>query len=393
MLKIAKKTPPINNTNKPSKKRGKKGGSPQNAVRDYSTYENIYCLGDLEGQFPFTRVKAACGTPIIEDEKLETYRKREAYFPKTHDGANFIELDEHNFIKINTSSDHKDAFVFTGDLLDHGKYDIRWLMAIVNNPYPESILCAIGNRDFNKTRRIDESFIVKKQGETEISSIWADVIKPDGTTRTLTEFVTYISKNWRDYKFAYKFNKINERFAFLKDEASISKVRPFYNKLDEPISRIRDIYSAREACGINEFSRKLVFPSYNYDELIEIGIITSSPNHDEFFKCILIHIVNMIMGVKWNADIVKQFPQGCGVLNGLYIDYLNHACFYGKIITNHNNEVALLSHGLINKYISIPVGYPRDDINPVTNIKEQDNTYKSIVSHIHTSHKHCQVPF
>jgi hypothetical protein len=376
MFKIAKKYIPI--TNKPSKKLVKKGGSQKNAVRDYSSYENIYNFGDLEGQFPFTRIKATSGTPIIEDEKPETYKNREAYFPKTHDGANFIELDHNKFIKINTSYKHKDAFVFTGDLLDHGKYDIRWLIAIVNNPYPESILCAIGNRDFNKTRRIDESFIVKQSANasahTNISSIWADVIKHDGTKRTLTEFITYMSSNWTDYKFAYDYNKISERFAVLKDEARINKVMPFYNKLNDPISRIRDIYSAREACGINEFSRELVFPSYNYDELIEIGILTFNPNHDEFFKCILINVINMIMGVKWNNEIVKQFPQGCDMLNGLYIDYLNHACFYGRIITNHNNEVAILSHGLINNYISIPIVYGLDDDNNSSNNNSNNNS-------------------
>ena len=83
----------------------------------------------------------------------------------------------------------------------------------------------------------------------------------------------------------------------------------------------------------------------------------------------------MIMGVKWNASIVAMFPLKCDVLNGLYVDYVKYAYFYGKIITNHNDEVAILSHGLVNKYISNPVGFPRDYITPVSNVEQQDKHY------------------
>ena len=379
------KTTLIKSTNRIIKSKSKsksikKGGiyTPQLcATRDFSTYTNIYCFGDLEGQFPFTQIKEQPGTTITSDESLESYKKREAYFPKTKDGKNFIEL-ENNHIKINTSEQHTDAFVFTGDLVDHGKYDIRWLMAINNNPFSESIMCAIGNRDYNKMRRIDESFIVK----TDDSSIWSDVVNPDGTNKTLTEFVELISSNWKNYKFAYKYKNISNRFIFLQNNASdINEVRRLYNKND-PINRTRDIYSLRYTWGINEFSSKLDFPNYNYDELVELGIIEFNKAHYEniTFKCVLINIVNMIMGVKWDAEIFDMFPLKCEVLNGLYVNYLKYSYFYGKIITNHNDEVAILSHGLVNKYISNPVGFPRDYITPVTNVDEQDKSYNKFWS-------------
>ena len=357
-----------------ARRRKLRGGAPQLvATRDFRTYNNIYCFGDMEGQFPFMPIRKNLCTIVSEDETEVSYRARLSYFPVTTDGNQFIELNEHKHIIIRTSE--QDACVFVGDLLDHGKYDIRWLMAFIYNPHPESILCCIGNRDYNKLRRIDESYICTYTG----ISIWDSV--PVSYKTNLTAFVEYITNNWNSepYRFAYTYNSIKKRFAFIKNDTAIKNIRALYNKFDDLIARTRDIYASRDTWGINEYSQELDFPNYNYDELVELGIIKQSPSHSIYYKCVLIHVTNMIMGVKWDAEIVAKFPRGCEILNGLYVDYLHHAHIYGKVITNHNNEVALISHGLVNKYISHPVGFPRDLLVPPSNVKNQDTNYEEFI--------------
>lgn len=365
------------------------------ALRDYSAYAHIYCFGDLEGQMPFTKVKSMPGTLVSTDESDAVYAKREAYFPKTVDGTNLIELDQRtNHINIRTSPEN-DAFVFTGDLVDHGKYDIRWLMAIVNHVHPESLLCCIGNRDYNKLRRIDESYIVKKDG----TSIWDSVLNPDGKKKNLTAFVEELAANWdTSYTFAYKFTQIQDRFKgyrWFENATDRDKISESYNKLDNVFVKTRDLYSNPSLWGITEFSRKpytqqdpkdpekevtdsLALPQYNYDELVELGLIKRKDEriHDDKFKCILIHVTNMLMGVIWSSDHVATFPKQCEILNGLYVKYLKHAYFYSVFTTNYHNEKAILSHGVVNKYLSIPAGYL------FGKPQEKDNYYNAFLEKI-----------
>ena len=187
------------------KRNTKKGGSPQVATRDFSNYKYIYCFGDMEGQFPFTSkitrvkfmydrkfTKISVNQEQYKENKVD-YEERSKYFPKTSTNSNFITLNSKKFIDIKTSENDgtASAFVCVGDLCDHGKYDIRWLMAIVNNAHPHSILCCLGNRDFNKLRRIDESFIVK------VGSQWSSIWDETSNSKSLTDFVQEIADGWK----------------------------------------------------------------------------------------------------------------------------------------------------------------------------------------------------
>jgi len=355
-----------------TKKRKQKGGlllplpvRVLDSNRDYSRYGQIYCFGDIEGQFPFTRINKTKFTPLIDLHEYDaSYARRESMFPKTSSTkTNFIHLDESNHIVIDTNSnpDHtqRDAFVFVGDLMDHGKYDIRWLHALVYNAHQDSLLCCIGNRDLNKIRRIDESFIIRENN----TLIW------DASTakKTLTQFVTDIELSLTNYRFAYDYKTFTERFEYInKNDVDKKRIQPIFNKkyLDKDNNleiRTRLLYAERLTAGISEFDAALPFPDYNYEELVELGLIERSDSHSINFKCLLIHITNMMMGVIWSEETVAMFPKGCHILNGLYIHYLNMAHIFSKMVTNNNSDIAIVCHGIVNKYISVPVGFTGSD--------------------------------
>lgn len=96
--------------------------------------KDIYIVGDIEGAFPFENAP---------DD-----------LPFKKDG---------NKIDIELNADK--ALIFTGDLIDKGKYDIRWLQAMLKakkkNPY--GVLLTIGNRDINKIHLLKKCFLVKKK--------------------------------------------------------------------------------------------------------------------------------------------------------------------------------------------------------------------------------------
>ena len=326
------------------------GGRGHEPHSDWSD-KKITCIGDLEGQWPFDSI----------DLKMDTQ------FPKNSGDRNIFNKDAAGFISIDLTD--SDALVFTGDLIDHGEYDIRWLMAFkkLHEIKPNHVKCCIGNRDFNKIRMIDECFIV------DSSSICIfDKLTPD---TDLHEFITGIQRGWgTNYMFAYNYDKINKRFQNWKIPPSNTPA-DFSDVYDsDPTKRITQMF--KDTMGITEVDE----PDGNY-RVKELSLLYPSKSRKDLNKLssLYICVTNMIMAVKWN-DVTNK-PSWFKDLNGLYIDYISN----GYIITSATinlNDTACFSHAGIPASMSAPLGFGKNpDKSYDVNQSSKINHHLRLVHH------------
>ena len=106
--------------------------------------KKIYCFSDLEGSIPTK--------PNISKHPVNNVKR-------------VIDILNNEAIIDN------EAIVFTGDLIDRGSHNIILMSNLLNIKInnTKQVCLAIGNRDLNKIRLIDEYYIIRTNG----ASLWS----------------------------------------------------------------------------------------------------------------------------------------------------------------------------------------------------------------------------
>ena len=356
-------------------KRSRKQTGGANPVKDWTSKEHVYCFGDLEGSFPFFNLDAT--------------------FPKGT-GENHLFTADYKEIKINLAD--YDALTFSGDLVDHGAYDVRWLSAFTGIAEQPNVICTIGNRDLNKIRYIDEYYIEKNVDGAK-SLPWIGV----STSTTLEDLCIDIANRWTGgYNFKYTLSeekskqKIDTRFGRRFKHWHHNDGRNINDYfVASPVERVMHLYW--NTCGIFEIGSydktgdlKPIYSNYQfgkykddkgadkgdlkifrYEELKGMFNMKDEAKHSITFKAILICVTNMIMGVEWsgknlptNTTLLNEFTK----LNGLYIKYLQRANLCAKFSYNGNN--AIVSHSLTPAILSHKLGYQKTDSDSLSDVTE-----------------------
>jgi len=321
----------------------KGGANDPTAVYDF-TYTmiptQIICLGDLEGAFPFAETFNNLDHP------------GKSHFPKVlRNNMNPLTLNiqlptnnnvfnlsrDNKTIQIYTDADNK--VVFSGDLVDHGKYDIRWLQAMSSSD--ANVLCTMGNRELNKIRMIDEFFICKEDRQLP----W---LKGDGSKwASLHDLVDDVVKNWSNdgptadkYGFKYDWNHFQERFTnWLSAEWG-----GIYNSKSME-SRVLTALGKSWGIGESEAMFNNNLESWRTQELIDLGVIEKIPADNKvLYQQVLYCITNMIMGVEWTGKNESWIPDDCKFLNGLYIKQIRKAHMIAQFKYGTEGKFAMVSH-------------------------------------------------
>ena len=115
-------------------------------IYDFSG-KQVYCFSDLEGRIPYL-------------------------YPSVEKVPNVLNVNKViNILKATQANLENEAIIFTGDLIDRGPHNIQLLQRMLHlkEKNENSVLLAMGNRDLNKIRMIDEYYItftdVNKAGQ------------------------------------------------------------------------------------------------------------------------------------------------------------------------------------------------------------------------------------
>ena len=283
--------------------------------------------------------------------------------------------------KLEMKINDNEVVVLLGDLVDMSKYDIR-LLKMVKESWEKNknLICLIGNRDINKIRVRDESYIVKTiEKRNEIC--WYDMIRTtlspnfndsDLPTYTFYNLCTKIAKDElkNDYKFAYFGDHLTDRYNINYNDSKrfALKGQPTHwdgivNKLESynnnnNLERIKVMYN--DLLGASDvLSNRII-------ELFELGFITNEQMKEIMgnnnLKYVCIALTNMMMTIpldlalpmnhqKSNSPLAKMIKY----LAGLHLDYLNGAHIIALL--NCHNEKVLCSHSGLPPYLSSPLGY------------------------------------
>lgn len=357
--------------NKRVRKVGRNGDKKILPIYDFENSCEISIFGDIEGAFPFT--------DIPEKHKLKIPFR--------------INIDKNISIKLQNNK----AFVFTGDLIDKSKHDIRWLNTIcaAKSTWEDKVLLGIGNRDINKLRMIDESFmtvhnyaadnrILPWEVDLDVKSNFEDLCK-----KIMEGFNNYSEKKGHYVcSFSFKDDDIINKYIISKEELKSIQSHtpnddkypklfakddigydtlPGKNTFQDGLERIKDIYS-------NTLGASDVYKN-RWQELFELGYVKDDRVNDNV-KYIALAITNMMMTLIWPEEYIeskcknKNIKELFKYLNGLHIKYLQNAHIIGKITKKGKNYI--FSHSGIPDILSAPLGYSQTDNNYGQNVKQLD---------------------
>jgi hypothetical protein len=358
-----------------NKKVRKVGGNIEKSpIYYFSNETEISIFADIEGAFPFTN--------IPEQHKLK---------------IPFILEDEDNLgniIKI--KSQNNKGFVFTGDLIDKSKYDIRWLSAMCNakSKSKNNVLLGIGNRDINKIRMLDECFITvdnilpweveidEKLNFEDLCKIIATYKENKGNSENNTNVYRFsfetedIEKKYKDNN-GNKYEKPNvDNYPklFAKSDQGYDTI-PCDMEYTDKIERIKLIYE--KTLGAKEVLEN------RWQELKELRYVNDEKVEDNV-KYVSLAITNMMMTLIWPENYINSKCKNENIknlfkyINGLHIKYLQNAHIIGKFTKNLKNYI--FSHSGIPNVLSAPLGYLQynDDNNIHSHNKNKyyGETYK-----------------
>ena len=262
-------------------------------VYDFSD-KQIYCFSDLEGRIP--SVSASGKVPNVK-RLLDIINKRKL--------------------------EDNEAVVFTGDLIDRGPDNIKLMqnMLALKESAKGSVLLAMGNRDLNKIRLVDEYFIVNKDGKPCFES-W------EGSFKDLCEKVADSFGNEKEYKFKYTSKELEGPMIGTNQAGWANFTTEFLEKnifKDDLVGRVTAVEEKtlgrflHKKYAVNEFNSLFGAQAFNNDD---------SKNGDSYNGVLhaAIAIMSMVMGCKWPEGYLPVFLEP---YNGLYIRYLENSHVIG----------------------------------------------------------------
>lgn len=338
-------------------------------IKDFSSLDT-FCFGDMEGA-NITSTKNNDGTDAI-------------------DFLTFI-----NSLGFNKLSERDYAFIFSGDLVDKGKYDIRLLKHMIwrNTEYRENTLLTMGNRDLNKLRMGMECFIVWNDGKGNLSLPWMNN-RMNGPI-SLEALCDDITENWKKQK-----NTDNGRYEFLFDDTYLSlrlskrgennvwrtsENNPNKTNFINELSRIQMIY--KDTLGApNAMKNRLeeITQLYSQNPITEEYV---RQDHIIPMSWAMTAITNMLMAFNWNETLLEPLGEVGKELNGLYIKYLQAADIIQIFKYNNSTQYGVVSHSGLPKQLSYPFGHSfvktstksqGDLIEIINNINHDKNKFLSL---------------
>jgi hypothetical protein len=297
------------------KSKGKKGKSKSKNMRGGAIggiykFENdeIYFFSDLEGNMP-DGIKELM---FMRDEK-------DAYY-----------------IEKPKSLDNK-VIVFTGDLIDRGEYSIRnikRMLALKEKSENEGrVILLCGNRDTNKIRMYHECHIQAIE-----DNILNNAVDKNIDIANIISKLVDILSNFKDTTSYTIFTNKSEDIAKIINIPGILKdlITPrtydtnFVEKYKDDLSRIKGMYS--DTLGspnqVENFKKEFIY-------LFDIG---DKLDNDETLL-IFIAMMNMVMGKKWEANVLPVILEP---YNGLYIKYLQQCHIMASITIG--DKLCFVSH-------------------------------------------------
>lgn len=319
-------------------------------IYSFQNLSCISCIGDLEGANIFENI-----AKNIDHDKL---------FSCTYNN-NTLTLKQ------------TQGFICSGDIVDNEDNDIR-LLNMLNSLKEENtdrVIYTIGNRDINKIRLCDESFIVFNGSDLP----WNNT-----NHKTLEDLCLDIAKNNnfgkdKTYNWLYDKKPIKEKYVYCQD---ITKCRQEWTVNDQwfeqtGLDRISTL--RRFAYGVSNAHER----RYNECKILFKDDLKKLDKHDDNFKYALLAITDMMMCFKWKPHHLID-PR----LNGAYIKYLNNSHIIAQFTTKDNKK-GYVSHGGIPEYLSSPFGFkPKSKKTTASSIEvilqEIENEKRTLVNCFNT---------
>lgn len=274
-------------------------------VYDFSG-KTVYCFSDLEGRIPF----------------LEPGNSQNIILSHTQSVKKVIEI-----LQGQTELNENEAIIFTGDLIDRGPHNIKLIQKMLelkgvnqNSVNNKSVLLAIGNRDLNKIRMIDEYFITYNSGENAGKPCWEGHDKNIKFWELCNDVAeNFIGRKTTKYKFKFNYKQLSgpllnttqAGWQSFKDASNLKDI--FADTLRERIIAVEEKTLGRQ-----------LHKEYAMEEFKILFHESIPENVDIVYAAIA--IMSMVMGYIWNEN---DLPIVLREYNGLYIKYLQNAHVIG----------------------------------------------------------------
>jgi hypothetical protein len=333
-------------------------------IYKFDDNSNIYCFSDIEGNMP--------------DELNKLMFK---YDPKK---------EIYNPLPIK-----KNVFVFTGDLIDRGKYSIRNLqkMLKLKQYYPHDIILICGNRDLNKIRMYHEcsiDYIEKnildiknvKERPQDINEIISKLKSMDKENIEFKNSMVVIASN-------INIKGIVNDFTTITEEGKEVKIKPSND------GKVDDVFKLSYADDLTRIPKMYSYTlgsveqvKFFKEEFIEIFKLdkTIFDNNDELLYK-LIAMMNMVMGKEW-----YNLPNELEQYNALYIKYLQKCHIIASFTIK--DKLCIASHsgipyyddkkegGVKHFYIPSEIGLEKPILeeNNIENIKKINVNFNTFIN-------------
>lgn len=323
---------------------------------------NIYCFSDIEGNMP----------DELNKLMFKYDPEKEIYTPLS--------------IK-------KNVFVFTGDLIDRGKYSIRNLqkMLKLKQYYPHDIILICGNRDLNKIRLYHECSI------DYIEEKILDIKNVKGRPQDINKIITLLeSMDKEKIKFKNSMEVIASNInikGIVNDFTTIDKLKikasnngkvddVFKESYADDLTRIPKMYSY--TLGSVE---QVKFFKEEFIEIFKLDKTIFDNNDELLYK--IIAMMNMVMGKKW-----YNLPDELEQYNALYIKYLQKCHIIASFTIK--DKLCIASHsgipyyddkqegGVKHFYIPSEIGLEKPILeeNNIENIKTINNNFNTFIDDV-----------
>lgn len=347
----------------------------------------VYCFSDIEGYVPEIQMDIPEDVKYILSILKKTIQERQVkrQYPYSDNGT-----------KMENSANEIDkdvALIFTGDLIDRGNQSIRLLKGMVKlkDENEDSVCLCAGNRDMNKLRMYDEFSLVIKVADNNYIPLFPLPAETTTPTKTFTlanidnlyELAQLVADGFDDVKmiqFKYQEKDLSHLLANTNEHEWLEIGKPdkkpnwsnvFSSELSERVQNIYEYTLEAKDYPNTFFKEEVRYLCHNF----------KSETPDKIYHAALA-ILNMVMGVKWDKDILPVYLEP---FNGLYIKYLERSHIIAAFKAGVD-KYGIASHSGIpvdnddNFVLTDPLGSPKTDnespkptIEIIKNIESEKN--------------------
>jgi hypothetical protein len=232
-------------------------------------------------------------------------------------------------------NDDKEAFIFTGDLIDRGPDNIKLLQKLIElkTNHPKNVIITIGNRDLNKIRLVDEYFIEKTSLAMGVGTpCWAVKIG-DASFTKFGELCSHVTEGFVTGHFKFKYNHTDLQTPFLGTKQA------GWERFSDGM---QSIFSEELKARVINVEEKTL-GRFLHKENIAIDEFNTHFGKDEitpYNQYAAIAIMAMVMGCIWPE---KDVPVFLRPFNGLYIKLLKQSHIISAFKAG-DNKFGMASH-------------------------------------------------